>query len=198
MLIDGAPQQVRLAAQRHKYFVKVPRGARPAPRRFHTLCEASSELIAPASDRFVADDNPALEQQFFDITQAELKPEIPAYRATDGRRRKAMAVVKRFCILYHPVLPDHLCNVTVPVEVLLGVKQTRMHEGVSIVCPRLRVGSGEEERRKHAAAEPREAGRSPPTKVRRFQRSSKEGRRFPGNRQWRFIIRCVQARSTST
>src|SRR5213080_3051611 len=104
MLIDGAPQQVRLAAQRHKYFVKMPRGAGPAPRRFYTVCEASTELIAPASDRFVADDNPALEQQFFDITQAELKPEIPTYRATDDRRRKAMAVIKRFCILHPPIL----------------------------------------------------------------------------------------------
>jgi hypothetical protein len=72
--------------------------------------------FAPASDRFVADDNPALEQQFFDITQAELKPEISAYRATDDRRRKAMAVVKRFCILHHPILLDHLCDVTVPAQ----------------------------------------------------------------------------------
>jgi hypothetical protein len=75
VLIDGAPQQVRLSAQRHKYFVKVPRGAGPATRRFRTVCETRTEFIAPASDRFVADDNPALEQQFFDITQAELKPE---------------------------------------------------------------------------------------------------------------------------
>src|SRR5580692_3388588 len=92
----------------------MPCGAGLATRRSHTVCEARAELIAPASDRFVADDNPALEQQFFDITQAELKPEIPAYRATDDRRRKAMTVVKRFSILHHPILLDHLCNVTVP------------------------------------------------------------------------------------
>ncbi len=114
MLIDGAPQQVRLAALRHKYFVKVPRGAGPATCRLHTVCEAGTELIAPASDRLVADDNPALEQQFFDITQAELKPEIPAYCATDDRSQKAMASVKRFCILHHSILLDHLRNVTVP------------------------------------------------------------------------------------
>jgi hypothetical protein len=75
MLIDGAPQQVRLAAQRHKYFVKVPRGAGPATRRFHTVCEASTELIAPASDRFVADGHIALEPQLFYVAQAELEPE---------------------------------------------------------------------------------------------------------------------------
>ncbi len=78
------------------------------------MCEARTEFIAPASDRFVADHNPALEQQLFDITQAELKPEIPAHRATDDSRRKAMTVVKRFCILHHAILLDHLSNVTTP------------------------------------------------------------------------------------
>ena len=114
MLIDGAPQEVRLAAQRHKDFVKVPCGAGLATRRFHTACEARTEFIAPASDRFITDDNPALEQQFFDITQAELEPEIPTHRATDDRCRKAMTVVKRFCISHHAILLDHLSNVTVP------------------------------------------------------------------------------------
>ena len=79
-----------------------------------TWCEARTELIAPASDRFVADDNPALEQQFFDITQAEPKPEIPAYGATDDYRRRAMAVVTQFRILHPTILLDHLLNVTVP------------------------------------------------------------------------------------
>jgi hypothetical protein len=92
----------------------MPCGAGLATRRFHTVCEARTELIAPASDRFVTDDNPALEQQFFDIKQAELKPEIPAHRATDDRHRKAVTVVKRFCILHHAILLDHLSNVTVP------------------------------------------------------------------------------------
>jgi hypothetical protein len=39
------------------------------------VCEARTELIAPASDRFVAADNLALEQLLFDITQVGLKPE---------------------------------------------------------------------------------------------------------------------------
>jgi hypothetical protein len=113
VLIDCAPQQVRLATQRHKYFVKVPCGAGLATRRFHAACEACTELIAPASDRFVADDNPALEQEFFYITRSALKPEIPAHRATDVCRRKPMTVVKRFCILHPAILLDHLSNVTV-------------------------------------------------------------------------------------
>ena len=39
-----------------------------------------------------------------------------------------------------------------PVEVLLCVKQARMHEWMSIVSQRFRRGAGEEERRKHAAS----------------------------------------------
>ena len=75
MLVDGAPQQVWLAAQRHKYFVKMPCRAGLATRCLHTVCETRTEFVAPAPDCFVADDNPALEQQLFDITQAELQPE---------------------------------------------------------------------------------------------------------------------------
>src|SRR5579864_7983279 len=104
--------------------------------------EARTELIAPASDRFVADDNPALEQQFFDITQAELKPEIPAYRATDDRRRKAMTVVKRFCILHHPILLDHLCNVTVPCAVILAVSNSKQGRNLRQRCHHFPSGDG--------------------------------------------------------
>jgi hypothetical protein len=101
--------------RRERFNVTVPPcAAGLATRRFHTVCEARTELIAPASNRFVTDDDPAFEQQFFDITQAELKPEIPAHRATDDRRRKAVTMVKRFCIRHHAILLDHLSNVTVP------------------------------------------------------------------------------------
>jgi hypothetical protein len=88
------------------------------------VCEARTELIAPASDRFVADDNPTLEQQFLDITQAELKPEIPAYGATDDYRRKAMTVVKPVRILHPTSLLGHLLSVTVPMAALLGMRLT--------------------------------------------------------------------------
>jgi hypothetical protein len=118
VLTDGAPQQVRLAAQRHKYFVKMSCGAWLATCRFHTVREARTRLIAPASDRFVTDDNPALEQQFFDITQAALQPEIPAHRAPDDGCRKAVTTMKRFRVLRHAILLDDLSNVTVPSQLL--------------------------------------------------------------------------------
>ncbi|CAN7791797.1 hypothetical protein LJR034_009181 [Caballeronia sp. LjRoot34] len=65
-----------------------------------------TELIAPASNRFVTDDN----QQVFDITKAELKPEIPAHRATYDCRPKSMTVLKPFRILHFAILLDHLSN----------------------------------------------------------------------------------------
>ena len=59
----------RARPARHRYFVQVRRGAGPAASPDDATCEARTELVAPASDRFVADDDPVLEQQFFDITQ---------------------------------------------------------------------------------------------------------------------------------
>jgi hypothetical protein len=84
VLIDGAPQHVRLAAQRQEHFVQVPRTAWLAASRLD-LREARAKLVAPAADRLVADDHAALEQQLFDVAQAELEPEVlPVER---GRRK---------------------------------------------------------------------------------------------------------------
>src|ERR1700722_19607677 len=105
----------------------MPRGAGLATSRLDVVREARSKLIAPASDRFLTDDNPALEQQFFDITKAELKPEIPANRATDDRAWEAMTVIKRFCILHCPILRDRPGNVTMPSRLL--------HFGIYL-CPK--------------------------------------------------------------
>jgi CheY-like chemotaxis protein len=94
----------------------MPRGPGLATRRLRTVCEARTELMALALDRFVTDANPALEQQLLDITQAELKSEIPTHRATDDRHRKVMTVEKRIWILYQAIVLDYLRNVTVPLK----------------------------------------------------------------------------------
>jgi hypothetical protein len=49
------------------------------------MSEALAKFVAPAPDRLVCHDHPALEEQFFDVAQAQLKAEIPAYGATDDR-----------------------------------------------------------------------------------------------------------------
>jgi hypothetical protein len=57
-----------------------------------TLC---GSLIAPAADRHVAYDHAALEQQLFDVEQAELEPHVPKHRVADDRRREPVAVIER-------------------------------------------------------------------------------------------------------
>jgi len=72
--------------------------------------------FAPAADRLITDDDTALEQQLFNITQAELEPEVPPYRVADDRRREPMAVIKRSCLLHRAILRDRIANVTEPSE----------------------------------------------------------------------------------
>jgi hypothetical protein len=70
------------------------------------------ERKVPA-DRLVADDHTTLEQHLFDITQVELKPEVPPCRMADGGRRKAVTVRGQFRVLRRPILRHCSANVTV-------------------------------------------------------------------------------------
>jgi hypothetical protein len=45
VLIDCSPQQIRLAAQRHKHLVQMPCGAGLATRSFHAMREARAEEV---------------------------------------------------------------------------------------------------------------------------------------------------------
>jgi hypothetical protein len=75
MLIDGAPQQGRFSAQRHDYLVQVPGRSRLAPCAHGAMRKARPELVAPAPDRLLADDNAALKQQLLDSSaRIRLKP----------------------------------------------------------------------------------------------------------------------------
>src|SRR6218665_3773803 len=68
--------------------------------------KAGAELVAPATDRLVAEDHAALEHQLFDVTQAQLKPEVPAHRLADHHPRDPMAVIRRLR-LCHPATLQH-------------------------------------------------------------------------------------------
>ncbi|RKT13454.1 hypothetical protein B0G69_6605 [Paraburkholderia sp. RAU2J] len=80
VLVDRAPQHIRLAAQCHEHLVKMPGAARLVPRSLGAMCEAGAELIGPPADRFMADDDATLEQQFLDVAQAELEAKVPRER----------------------------------------------------------------------------------------------------------------------
>src|ERR1700710_500058 len=62
VLVDRTPQQVRFASQRDEHLVEVPRATGLAPRSFHPMSKALTELIAPAPDRLVCQDHPPPEE----------------------------------------------------------------------------------------------------------------------------------------
>jgi hypothetical protein len=78
--------------------------------------EVRAEPLAPASDRLVADNYTSLEQKFFDVVRAQLKPEILTNRATNADRGETMTVVKRFFILHRKIVRHEHRNVTMPLE----------------------------------------------------------------------------------
>ncbi|MGF6292980.1 hypothetical protein QFZ98_004841 [Paraburkholderia youngii] len=92
----------------------MPCAARLAASSFDAMCEARAEFVAPAADRLITDNDTALEQLFFNITQAKLEPEIPPNRETNDCRGEPVAVIKGFSFLHRDVLRDYLANVTVP------------------------------------------------------------------------------------
>ncbi|MGF6292622.1 hypothetical protein QFZ98_004483 [Paraburkholderia youngii] len=96
VLVDCPPEQIRLTAQRNEDFVKMPCAPRLAASSLDAMCEARAEFVAPAADRLVTDNDTALEQQFFNITQAKLEPEIPPNRETNDCRREPIAAGNRW------------------------------------------------------------------------------------------------------
>src|SRR6202051_3366960 len=116
MLVDRTPQAVRLAKQRDEHLVEVPCATRLASRRFDPVSEALAKLIAPASDCLVCHGHTALEEQFLDVAQAQLKAEIPAHSATDDLGWETVTVIDRFRFLHHAILRDRASNLTTPPE----------------------------------------------------------------------------------
>ena len=57
VLIHGRPQIMLHAKDPDEHFVHVPLVARQRPAATQTICEGLGELIAPASDRLIGDDN---------------------------------------------------------------------------------------------------------------------------------------------
>src|SRR6202051_2590690 len=114
MLLDRTPQQVRFATQRDEHLVEVPCATRLASRRFDPVSEALAKLIAPASDCLVCHGHTALEEQFLDVAQAQLKAEIPAHSATDDLGWETVTVIERFRFLHHAILRDRPSNLTTP------------------------------------------------------------------------------------
>src|SRR5579859_76766 len=81
--------------------------ARISPDSLDPVHEPGAEFIAPAAHGFITHHDAMLEQQLFNVSQAQLKPEIPTNGTTDDHRWKAMSTIERFRTL-------HLQNSTSP------------------------------------------------------------------------------------
>ncbi len=55
-------------------------GAGFAPCDLHLTGKANAEFIPSAPDQFVADNDAALLQQFFDVAKAQREAKVPAHR----------------------------------------------------------------------------------------------------------------------
>jgi hypothetical protein len=134
MLVDRTPQQVRFATQRDEHLVEAPCATRLASRRFDPVSEALAKLIAPASDCLVCHGHTALEQQFLDVAQAQLKAEIPAHGATDDAGWKTVSVIERFRFLHHAILRDRASNLTTPSPQQIRLATQRHKHFVKMPC----------------------------------------------------------------
>ena len=93
VLIHGPPEIMALPIDREEDFIQVP--------LIGWLRASASELIGiglaafptPLADRLIGDDDPAREQQFFDITVAEAKPEIEPHGVADDLGREAVVLI---------------------------------------------------------------------------------------------------------
>jgi hypothetical protein len=79
VLIDGPPEVLTLATNRHKEFVQMPRvadwaGTMPKPPRVR-----EAEGRAPVSDGFERDGDASVRKEVFDVTEAQRESVVPAW-----------------------------------------------------------------------------------------------------------------------
>ena len=97
------------------------------------MSKALTELLAPATDRLVGHDHAALEEQFLDVTQAQLEAEIPAHSATVDFGWETVTVIERFRFLHHAILRERPNNLTMPLDPL-RTADTPKHQWLVIKC----------------------------------------------------------------
>lgn len=91
-VIHCAPQVVHLAVDLYVDLIEVPPPVAEAPHAADPLApdvcrEQRPEPVPPEPHRFMADIDPALEQEIFHVPQAQRKPDIQHYHQPDDLRR---------------------------------------------------------------------------------------------------------------
>ena len=93
VLIHGTPKIVLLAVDSDEEFVQIPGIAEAplSPLQFSNV--VWTELLTPASNRFIRDGDAPLSQQIFHITEAQTEAMIEPYGVADDFRRETMSAV---------------------------------------------------------------------------------------------------------
>jgi len=96
VLIDGAPQILRLAIDREIDFIEMPAISRarcPGPQ---PLGIGSAKLVRPIANGFVSHDNPAFGHHLFDISVAQAEAKIQPDAVADDLGREPATVIQGF------------------------------------------------------------------------------------------------------
>lgn len=118
VLVDGLPEHIRFTAQHREQLIEMPGTARFALSDPDAMHELRAKFIASVAHGFVTHHYAAVEQQFFNVAQAQLKPKVPANGTTDHHCRKAMNAIERFVFFISRILRDHHGDVTRPFQLL--------------------------------------------------------------------------------
>jgi hypothetical protein len=93
VLIHGPPEIMALPIDREEHFIQVPLVTRLRASASELIGIRLAEFPTPLTGRLIGDDDPAREQQFFDIAVAEAEPEIEPYRVADDLYREAVILI---------------------------------------------------------------------------------------------------------
>ncbi len=109
VLIDGAPQVVKLAVHGEIDFIEMPLIASLGAATSQGIGEFLAKFQAPLPDGFVTDDRTTCGQQLLDVTKAEAKTVVEPNGVADDFGWEAVAKLKVGIHAY--ILSDHACTV---------------------------------------------------------------------------------------
>ena len=90
LLVDGPPEVLALAADRHEQFIEMPGVADRAGAPAEASCVGRAESLAPVPDRLVRDGDTTLSQEILDVAEAQSEPVVQPDRVADDRGGEAV------------------------------------------------------------------------------------------------------------
>ena len=93
VLINGTPQIVLLAANLDKYFIEMPGIAQSTLAFLQNSGVLRSKSVAPLTNRFIRNLDPALGQEIFDNPKTETESVVEPNCVADDFRWESMSVV---------------------------------------------------------------------------------------------------------